>query len=288
MSRLTITALVAFALAVPVPAIAQAVRDKPEIALDSNQAYVVYTANKFGAALQLIRMPSAVELVDYKAKRDAALVKAHQRWERKFASWQRDVAGKKSGATTLDPGSMPIEPTDVSFSYPTIEAEMTVQISPLDRFAKGGGRSVYLQALPPGTYTLYGPISVGQDKVAMGTCMCLGTVRFTVEKGVITDLGRLTFSFIDALLAPRQAGVTKPKTEFDMPQGVTTLALEPTKPGEVIDPRIGSFLVKPAVYRPAGKLPNWYGIRVDRVTAIPGIFRYDRDKMIDLTAAPTP
>ena len=54
-----------------------------------------------------------------------------------------------------------------------------------------------------------------------------------------------------------------------------------------VDPRLSSYKVVPASFKAAGPVPNYYGVQVDRMTAIPGVLGYDRDKIIDLSASPS-
>ena len=80
---------------------------------------------------------------------------------------------------------------------------------------------------------------------------------------------------LELIREPTEADVaahnTRRKTALDLPDGMTSFAIEPAVAGAAVDARIGSFPVRPAVLRASGKMPNRYGIEVDRLTAIPGI-----------------
>jgi len=276
----------ALLMALPDAVSAQAVKDKPQVALDTGTAYIMYTA-KAPAALELIREPTEADVAAYNTRRKTALDKAHGKYVRKLADWQAQVAAHKRDPNVPLVGTAPIEPTEANFSFPPIEFDMIVAMGPLNRFSKADDASVYLQAVPPGNYRVYGPIVVGVDNtVAAGVCMCMGTVQFRAEAGAITNVGTLRFPLLDAMLAAKASGGEKPKTALDLPDGTTSFAIQPAVAGAAVDPRIGSFPVKPAVLRASGKMPNWYGIEVDRLTAIPGILSYDRDRIVELANAP--
>jgi hypothetical protein len=265
---------------------AQAVKDKPQVTLDSGTAYIMYSA-KTPAALELIREPTEADVVAYNTRRKTAFDKAHKNYLRKVADWNAQVEAHRRDSAVAIVGTRPIEPTEANFSFPPIEFDMIVAIGPLNRFSKADDASVYLQAVPAGNYRVYGPIFVGVDNtVAAGVCMCMGTVQFRAESGVITNAGTLRFPLMDAIAAAKGSGGVKPKTALDLPDGVTSLAIEPAAASVAVDPRIGTFPVKPAVLRASGKMPNWYGIEVDRLTAIPGILSYDRDRIVELASAP--
>lgn len=260
---------------------AQAVRDKPQVTLDPGKAYVLYTTNKLGQAMELIRDPNADDIAAYRNARAEALLKAHKKYERQLKTWQEETDEnlKRPG---YDPVKKPIEPTEQSFTYHPIEFDTMVQIGPSNRFYKDDQHSVYLQEVVPGTYAVYGPIASAAETF-IGTCLCMGTVQFKAEPGVIIDMGYMSSTLYEAARKAKSSGGTAIRDALDLPEGTTSFSIDPT-PGKPVDPRIGSFPIKPATYKPAGKHSNWHGVALDRLTEMPGVFRYDRDKMIDLTS----
>ena len=50
-----------------------------------------------------------------------------------------------------------------------------------------------------------------------------------------------------------------------------------------IDPRLTSATILPAAFKPVGKLPNYFGVVVSRIPEMPGVLRYNRDRIVDLT-----
>jgi hypothetical protein len=283
-------AIFVLALASAGVAQAQAVKDKPSVTLNPALAYVAYTTPGEPMGVQLYREPSTAETAAYVLRRKEALDKAREKYAKKIARWTADVkdaaANKARSGPKIDSGPRPIEPTDATFAFPPIALELLTAIGPLNRFVKGD-RSIYLHAVPPGTYIVYGPVTVMPNGTIAGTCLCLGTVRFDVRAGAVTDMGVFHMNMLTAVEGAKAAGATKPRDEFDLPAGVTTFGIEPAAPGARIDARLGAYLIVQARYLPAGKLPNWQGVNVDRLTAMPSVFRYDRDVMIDLTGQGT-
>ncbi len=52
--------------------------------------------------------------------------------------------------------------------------------------------------------------------------------------------------------------------------------------GAAIDPRLAGYAIVPAELRAAGRFPNYYGLQIDRMTPIPGVLAYERDRIIDV------
>ncbi|HZG45159.1 MAG TPA: hypothetical protein VEZ41_02685, partial [Allosphingosinicella sp.] len=126
----------------------------------------------------------------------------------------------------------------------------------------------------------YGPIFAGNQGVMAGVCYCLGSVRFTAHAGAIVDLGRAVAA--EPVKAPAEDGSS--------PLTIAALSykLEPVAQDMAVDPRLKGAVIRPAEYRAAGKLPNHFGLPIDRLAPIPGVLGYDRDRILDLTAARVP
>lgn len=280
-ARLFLAALAAVLLS-PAMAVAQPVMDKPTITLDPAKAYVLYTTYKGGMPIELIRDPNADDLATYKAARDKALAKAHRKYLSKLKDW-RMQSDPKTAIPGVPAGEKPVEPTEATFAFHPIELDTMVAIGPLNRFSKAGEQSVYLQEVVPGTYTVYGPIFAIPNGAATGTCLCMGTVKFKAEAGAITDMGFMVGTIVEANLKAKASGGTQIRDPLELPEGITTFAIDQKRSGQASDPRLGTFPRRAAVYLPAGKRSNLHGVAVDRLTEMPGVFRYERDKQIDLT-----
>jgi hypothetical protein len=104
----------------------------------------------------------------------------------------------------------------------------------------------------------------------MDTCFCMGTVMFDAPAGKVTDLGRLSLPD-DWDLPPAPVN----------PAGIRSFALLPvTGPLQEIG-RLQGLPAEKAELHAADKMPNSFGVAVDRLAPIPGILAYDRDKVID-------
>ncbi|MGE4323862.1 MAG: hypothetical protein AB7E60_12655 [Sphingobium sp.] len=201
---------------------------------------------------------------EYAQLRQQALEKEKKKYPGKMAAYRSELSIyqtlKKSTKYAKEP-QKPVEPTEENFRFTPFEQLAGAMIGPDNRFAKeGNGQSTYVQAITPGSYRIYGPINVYVGGEQGGTCYCMGSVRFSVQAGVVTDLG----AFV--------------RGKGEIPD----LVLEPASPDMATDPRLAEWTVKPADYRAAGKLPNYFGGIVGRINPIDGVIGYDRDRIIDL------
>jgi hypothetical protein len=145
----------------------------------------------------------------------------------------------------------------------------------------------YLTKVKPGTYIYYGPIMFDANAGYMGLCYCMGTVKFEVKPGVITDIVNfLVAGTFQTPINPPPPGVSV------TPQG-TFLAIgkqryEVGKFEWGLPASLKTFPSAQADFHAAGKMNNYFGITIARIPAIPGILGYQRDTVIDLKAAAAP
>ena len=243
--------------------------DKPQVALDPAKAYILVEADGM-ATPYFMRVPNAEEAATHARNRSEELAKERAKWEKKHASWMRQIQGTSSGPRPKEP----LEPTEENFGWPRYELSHPVAIGPQNRFSKKDG-SLYLHEVPPGDYAYYG----NYNGLGVGTCACLGTVSFSAPAGKVVAI-RLRLPFIEAL--QQEPKDQRPKDALGLPPGMTSLRLEP---GASSDPRLPGDKVIPARFGPAGQLPNWFGIEVDRLMPIDGVFAYERDRQVDLRGA---
>jgi hypothetical protein len=259
---------------------AQEVPNKPQVKLDPAKAYVLYQGNKLGQTLTLISIPTSQAREEYQRKWRAALAEAKIKYQADLSAWNHRAAGEMQGGAK--PGPKPVAPTETNFNLPL--PINVIKIGVFNRFfAKSGNSTVYLAEIPAGDYYV-ADAPYGMFYNVPATCLCLGTVRFHVSAGQITDMGRIVSNYYEGIVQARAKGTPKPRNYLDLPEGVTSMAIVPAHAGDKVDPRIGNFPVNPAAYRPFGKFPNIANYLVDRLTAMPGVFRYDRDTMVDLTS----
>lgn len=252
----------------------KAIADKPQVVLDPAKAYILVEADAM-VVPYFMRVPSTEEAATHARNRSEELAKERAKWEKKHASWQRQVESLKRSPSSSPRLQEPLEPTEENFGWPRYELAHPVAIGPQNRFSKKDG-SVYLQEVPPGDYLYYG----NYNGLGVGSCACLGTVSFNAPAGKIVAL-RMRLPFLEAFKeAPKDQ---RPKNALDLPSGITSLRLEP---GALTDLRLPTDKIIAAQLVPAGPMPNFFGIEVDRLTAIDGVFAYQRDKQVDLRGAP--
>jgi hypothetical protein len=284
--------LVAMALAIAGPTkeeskLLRPVKDSPTVQLDPNGAYVLLRSGA-PVPISLFRIATPEEVADYRARRSEALAKAHAKWVKSHARWEADMKDwRKYPEGSRSPGEEPPEPTDASLTFTALDQENLIGFGPLNRFAKDKDSSTYLQRVWPGRYVIYGSVYINPNGGAMGVCVCMGTIAFDVKPGVITDVGAVKALMTDALIAPGMVDRAEPENQTKLRSGeLTMMRWTLPSPALPLDPRLAAYKVVPASFRPAGPVPNYFGVQVDRMTAIPGVLGYERDKIIDLTAKP--
>lgn len=252
------------------------VKDKPTVSLDPAMGHVLLRSG-VAMPLMFMRVPSAEDQARYDGMRAEGLAKAKRKYAEKMKNYDRDLKTydrmKKAGQTWSKP-EKPVEPTEENFEFTAFGMMSNFSIGPLNRFSKGGPvGSVYLQSVTPGTYRAYGMIMLGSNGGMSGLCFCMGSIQFDVAPGEVTDLGLVNMG--SAMMPGNPDDLSTAEAG-----GFTWI---PGSSSMSVDSRLSGYTVKPAKFRPIGKLPNYFGIAIDRMPAIKGVMRYDRDRIVDLT-----
>jgi hypothetical protein len=271
----------------------KAMADKPQVVLNPAKAYIAVQGD-YQVNPLLMKRPNAEEAAKHAAARSEELAKEHAKWVKKHDSWKSAMAVYAKADPSLRRPTEPQEPTEANFPWPRYEQVHPVYIGPQNRFAKAeGGASTYLHEVEPGEYLFYGNVAMAAPG---GICACLGTLSFRAEAGKVTSLGKMHLMLIDVGRESKAGGSNMPTPwigalvgaksgqvgkSLDLPEGVTSLAFTPVP---FSDPRVSADIVVPARFNPVDRVPNWFGLEVDRVMPIEGVMRYDRDKVVDLTA----
>lgn len=257
----------------PVFVEAKHVKDTPVVTLDPAKAYV--TVRTFGPMpLHFVRIPTAEEQAVYDKLKAAAFVEAREDYQKKLARYEKDLVLSKKTQGMATP-KKPQEPTEENFTFPSFGQMANFTTGLQNRFAKKGG-SVYLHAITPGKYRLYGQVD---PLLGAGVCYCMGSVTFEASAGKITDLGSMDQDEANAV--PRTKG------DSSSPQvSAQAFALTPANDTLAVDPRLSALPRVPADLRAAGKVANYMGIAISRLPAIKGVLSYDRDRIIDVKNAP--
>lgn len=242
--------------------------DRPSITLNPAKTYVLLRAPA-QIPLVIVREPTEADRAAWRTRRTGAFAQVQRRYTQKMARYERNRSQfERADAQTrrsLGIDEVPVAPVEENFAFAPPDFENIVSIGPSDRFSKVG-ESVYLTELPVGTYTIFGMFALSTSGGMTGTCFCMGTLKFAVAAGAITDLG--TWQFI--------AGTSEDPT---ITNGHTIV---PYAVDMSVDPRIASFPRKAAEYHAVGHLPNVRGVMIDRLRPIDGLLRYDRDRVIDV------
>jgi hypothetical protein len=225
--------------------------------------------------VQFVREATAEERAEHEVARAAAYGQARSRYERQFARWQREETecrGNDAPYCRYRP-ERPAEVNPENFAYPPIEMANLVQFARSPQFSRGETEYTYLMAVEPGTYILYGAIALTENG-PVGVCLCMGSVKFDVPDGRIVDLGEIRYSADRAREVPRR--------------NMTSQFLVPAPADAPRPERLANLPVVPAELRAAGKMPNFLAVEIDRHPPIEGVLAYDRDRVVDLRAAPAP
>lgn len=249
-----------------------AVKDKPgALALDPAKAYILLRSTD-QTGLYLFKVPTAEDQATYDRLRADAFNEARQKFAKKLAGYEAGLKASRDNPRLSKP-EKPVEPTNANFAFTPFALLTGVAIGPTNRFAKAGF-STYLQEVTPGTYRIYGPISVLPNGAMSGACYCMGSVRFDARPGEITDLG----------IVPAPKPQVRPDGDSSWPgawDGQAPFADAST--AMPLDPRLSAARTVRAAFRPVGKMPNLFGLQVSRLPEMAGVMRYDRDRIVDLT-----
>jgi len=212
------------------------------------------------------------------AEEQAAIAAANREtraiFEAAVADWDRlDASCRANNNRALRcdyRGSRPEGPGDGGGPEVLDPEASIVRADRRDQVTEVAGSYVYLVEARPGSYVLY-----GQRDFDVGVCLCMGSVRFEVDPGQIVDIGTISFPGLEAANArpsARQAMTTAMEN---------SIVLTPPQPGAAPPAVVGDRPVHPAQLRAAEKQDNDFGLYIDRHPAIPGVLRYERDRVID-------
>ncbi|MBX7492282.1 hypothetical protein K3163_03565 [Qipengyuania sp. 1NDW9] len=284
--KLIAAASASLALAAAAPAAAQEVEYdaieeknllKGKASIEADKGYILLTLPARGNGI-FVKTPDADDIAEYNEEWEEKYEKAAERYAKKLKSYEQQLEywERQRRKRTARP-EKPEEVTRETFSIGDIERRMLVSFGPQYVFSKDtdGEKSYsYMIQVEPGTYTYYGPIFLMPNGQTMGTCYCMGSVKFEVGAGEITDLG--TFMAQD--------------WASDEDMQMATVGYEPMgrDPQPVEYPTFASladYNVVPADLRAAGKMNNFFGILIGRHPPVEGVLAYDRDRVIDVKEA---
>ncbi|HEX8621631.1 MAG TPA: hypothetical protein VF718_06635 [Allosphingosinicella sp.] len=276
-ARLFAAALAAVLLAAPASAAKDQFDAKTPVVVDPARSYIFFRARK--APVRFLREVDAQERAAYDQERAAAYEKAYAKYTKKLAQWRKSEAQWRDSEPTarhrIERLPRPVALTPETFDYPPPEADNWLMVKGGTRFSEGEEGSSYLIAVEPGTYILYGQIT-DTENGPIGTCLCMGSVKFAAPAGKIVDIGEIEYPRVEAAKADLEGKVrSRPSHRLVPPD-----AAQP-RPA-----RLAGLPVVPADLRAANKLPNYFGIEIDRLPAVAGVLAYERDRVVDVKGGP--
>lgn len=282
MKRLMIATL-GMALMAPLTLQAKPVEERAvtsgKVKLDPAMGYILISGPERQNGV-FVRVPDDETRRKYEEDRLKAFAKAQKRYSSELASWRTQAEAAKQARTAAP--EKPEEPRLETITIDPIEMRDTESFGPFFVYSKGE-TVTYLNAVKPGTWIWYGPLFMGANGTAMGTCQCLGTVRFEVKPGVVTDLGT---SLADAPrwetendVARLQLKETNAKRAAAGKEPLKTLVSGSVKYG--LPASLQSWPSVKAELRASPKINKYYGVLVSRVAPIPGVLAYHRDVIVD-------
>lgn len=281
-SMIVCAAASAFLLPAPAvakPAFSQQLKSSAAISLDPAKAYLLLRS-PVSLDIKLLRAARPDEVAAYKVERATALEKARGKYFKRLASYKEDVKAWNAlmpdqRAQSVKP-DLPVEPTDGNFAFKALESDKFVTVWGGRLFDKPS--QARLIAVDPGTYRLYGQIFEGNNGSSFGFCLCMGSVQFDAAPGRITDLGSIHYPLAEALkdkAEPSWNGLTPGKG------GLTSMRVAPMGATDPVPASLAALPREAAAYRAAGKIDNFFGVLVQRLTALPGVLSYRRDQVVD-------
>lgn len=148
-------------------------------------------------------------------------------------------------------------------------------------FVNEEGRRSYLLAVPPGNYVI---VAVTYRRVpAIGTCLCMGTLRFEARAGVVNDLGFLLGAIEDSpTQLPELAPFTGSPAWTHTAPALAIMTVRPASEVMEVPAALQPLPLTRAEYRAVAKFPNYFRTMINRVPPVPGILDYEGDRAIDL------
>jgi hypothetical protein len=280
-------ALVALALTSVAPLRAQAIDEKNVIsgkaALDPGKGYIFVRSGARSAGT-FLRVPDDATRAEYQQDWEKALVKAQKRYKNQLQDWRFDAMLAEKNKQPVP--EKPEAPTRQNFTIASIEARDAVSFGPMFAYAKGESAVSYLTAVKPGTYIWYGPLVQIPAGGASGTCFCMGTIRFEVKPGTITNLGDYLFvapRTTESLDVLTREGLAKVREKAERDAGGPVEVISNTAaPSYELPDSLKAWPATRANFQAHGKLNNFFGVYVSRIAPIEGVIAYRRDKVIDV------
>jgi hypothetical protein len=238
------------------------------VVINPQSAYIFYRTSR-KLPVTFLREVDEAALAAWRVEREQALQRARQHYQRDVADYESAVQRCRGIPEPCINRSQPVDPTP-GFAFPAPEMGRFVTMNGGPQFTRDASGYTYLRAVEPGTYILYGQMLLAPNGAALGVCLCMGSVKFAAEAGRIVDIGTLSF--------PRAGDAPGGPAE---PHHVASVQLVPPGASPALPDRLAHLPVVQAELHGADKLPNFFGVEIDRMYPLPGVLAYRRDLVID-------
>ena len=249
--------------------------------LQDNKAYFLFRIHKSGVQPNFMRIPTKLELDAYeesKRKTFSSVEKSLIEDRNKAIEKLR----KKNNSNHIDESKFPPIPTLENFTYNYQAVFNSQNINLKTIFADNGAQRTYLVEALPGNYVFYG---IGHT-LALSTCLCLGSVSFSVEPGKIVDLGEI---FIAEAATP--SDIPELKSETGLGASINyghnllfSAAIRPANANTPTPSELPKARIYPAKYSAVGKFVEQGAFNINRLAAIPGVLAYENGQAIDVSS----
>lgn len=274
--RMIFAAAAAAALLMPAMASAQIYkqfsRKDLTVQLDPGLSYIFYRT-QVQVPMIFIRQPDQADFDAWRQGREATLEKAMKKYRRQYRTYESDQKSWDRAAPQMRKGMTrpvkPVMPTLDTLPFPTIEQTTMTQGSISPAFFKEKPIFGFLIAVKPGTYSIYGSVMLLGTGYG-GVCMCMGTLKFDARPGEVIDLGIFAIQGVAVGARPPRVPL------YGHPLPTELRPFDGPLPA-----RLQGLPVRSAEFRAAGKLPNYFGVTIDRMAPMPGVLGYRRDTIID-------
>lgn len=246
--------------------------DKKTISLDRSKAYLLIEGSGMIVSNWIV-MPNEAQREDWERQRQEAFAKELKKYPGRLRNYERDLEVSKGSRGRIREPVKPVEPTEETFVWPELESQRILTVGPQQRLASEKGYSLWLYEVPATTITFY-----GLGMATMADCACLGTMSFDTQPGKVTAV-RIAQSWLN------ESGeiVDRPLEGTSSTDVGVRIGLIVEPPSDYsLDPRIPRDMIALPQFKLVEGLPNWSGGTVNRVMPVPGLFTYERGKMVDL------
>ena len=250
-----------------------------KVKLDPASGYILVSGST-RQFMMFLRLPDDESRNAWEKDRQVAFAKEHKRWDSAMASWRNEV--QLAEQSKAKPPAPPVEPKIETFVNDPLELRDVAGFGPMSVYAKGETISD-LERVKPGTYIWYGNVMGGYGLPAGGICMCMGSIRFEVKPGVVTNLGN-ALQTLPRVTEDNDVQRVEAKKAAEKRAAAGKDPVSPMDFGPPLYPipatLTGWPTVQPEFYA-SPKMNNYFGVLVSRLSPIPGVLGYHRDVVVD-------